>query len=365
MEIGEKIKLLGSAAKYDLSCSSYQKDRAGICHSFLPDGRCVTLFKTLMTNSCKNDCKYCVNRCNRAKTKVSFEPKEIADITLKLYRQNVIEGLFLSSGIPDDSDKTMSNMIEAAKILRFERKFKGYIHLKIIPGASKYLVDEACKIANRVSINVESCSSSYLNELASQKDFKNDILRRMFWVNENKVESGHTTQFVVGAGNESDKEIVDFLAKLYDKFNLRRGYFSAFSPIKQTPLENKKPVPLKRETRLYNVDWLLRIYKFNVKEIIYNNSGNLDLNKDPKTVVAEHEFKEKYPLDVNKAEFKELIRVPGVGIQSAKRIMTARKAKEKISKWEQLSRIGVVKKRAEPFLKVDGFVQKTLLGCAA
>jgi len=362
MEIGEKIRVLGSAAKYDLCCSSYSKDKAGICHSFLPDGRCVTLFKTLMTNSCRNDCKYCVNRCNRAKTKVEFNAKEIADITLKLHKQNVIEGLFLSSGISGDEEKTMEDMINAVRVLRYEKKFKGYIHLKIIPGASKYLVNEACKIADRVSINVEACSSSYLNEIASQKDFKNDILKRMLWIKENKVRSGHTTQFVVGAGNETDREIVNFLAKLYDKADLRRGYFSAFSPVKQTPLEKTPAVPLKREARLYNVDWLMRIYRFKKEEIVYNDNGNLDLNKDPKTAIAENE-REKYPLDVNEADFNELIRVPGIGIQGAQRIITAQKAHEKITKWEQLSRVGVVKKRAMPFLKVNGCVQKTL-GCA-
>jgi len=385
----QKLKYLGAAAKFDICQSSYSyrkvknKKRignvvpSGVCHSILPDGRLVCLLKVLFTNKCVMDCKYCFNSaCIKNSTsliKTSFEPEELSELFLNFYIRNYVEGLFLSSSICSDLEKTMENMIETAKILREKYKFEGYIHLKILPGAPYSLIKEAAQIADRISINLEAPNKSRFAELSSTKDYKNDILKRLAWIkglklkkeytNEGKkyIPSGFTTQFVVGAAGETDLEILKMSNWAYQKLKLNRSYYSAFKPIKNTPFENKIPTPSIREHRLYQCDWLLRIYKFDFKEIYFNDKGFLPLDKDPKIYTALKFYKDLFPIEINEASYEELIRVPGIGPISAKRIIKYRMKKNtKITKFTQLLNMGVVLKRAKPFIKVNGRRQSVL-----
>ena len=383
METEKKIEILGAAAKYDICASSCAKaprpvgndyignlSSSGICHSYTPDGRCVSLLKVLMTNSCQNNCKYCVNRVTNDFERASFEAEELAKLFMELYKRNYVEGLFLSSGIKRNTDFTMEEMIKVLEIVRFRYNYKGYIHLKILPKTSENLVERGARLATRLSINLEAPNPNRLKMIAEEKDFKSDLLDTMSLiqkqVDRGLVRAGHTTQFVVGAAGETDAELLKTTNWLYKHKSLKRAYFSAFIPV-----ENSLPpystqytvnstlshatlpsVPLLREHRLYQADWLMRFYNFNLSEIMLDDEGNLILNIDPKLAFA-LKNKERFPLEINKASYDDLLKIPGIGVTSARRIYRVRK-EYKLKDIKELKNLGVVTKRAAPFITIAG-----------
>ena len=370
MKTIEKISILADAAKWD-TCASAASNRktttddrignaakGGICHSYTQDGRAICLFKTLYSNVCSFDCKYCTNSSACRKRTATYEPDELAKTFMSLYIRNYVEGLFLSSGVLGDSDKTTEKMIESVNILRNKYKFQGYIHFKILPGTSYELIKQASEFADRLSINLEAPNKSRLSEISNIKDFHIDILRRQRWIKNMKLPSGQTTQLVVGGSDETDKEILNMIDWEYKNFNLKRGYFSAFLPVPKTPLEHKGRTPLIREHRLYNVDFMLRKYNIPLKEFKSIMDNGMLPNCDPKVALAEHYF--DGPVDINYANLSELLRVPGIGPMSAHRIIGLRNSGKDIKKYEQLNNIGVVLKRARPFIKVNGMHQKRI-----
>lgn len=362
-DLSEKIEILAEEAKFDI-CGSYfcsaQPRKRGkfgrwIYPSVLPDGRTVTLFKVLLTNECVNNCLYCINTAKKNKI-ANFTAEELSKIFMELVNKRIAEGLFLSSGIKPSADLTMREMIKTAEILRYKYKFKGYIHLKILPGASFEYVKRAVELANRVSLNLEAPTEKRLSKIAPQKNFKEDLLKRIYWANfiikKQNLKTGITTQFVVGASGEKDIEIVKISDFLYKNFNLNRIYFSAFDPQPGTPLEDLPPASLTREHRLYQVDFLIRKYGFKIEEIVFERDGNLPENLDPKMAWA-FNHPEKFPVEINRAEKYELLRVPGIGLISAERIVRKR-VREKISSLLELHALGVVVKRAKHFITING-----------
>lgn len=367
MDTLEKIKILGSAAKYDICSASscglgagpsraITPPRNGICHSFTPDGRCISLFKVLQTNVCQKDCAYCPNRVQRDIPRTGFSPDELAKVFFEFYRRNYVEGIFLSSGIASSTSRTMENLIKTAEILRYKYKFTGYLHLKILPGAGYDYVEKATRLATRVSVNIEAPSPIYLSKLSKLKNFQEEIIDRMKWINDfsskGYLPGGQTTQFIVGAAGESDSDILKTSVGLYSEAALRRVYFSAFQPIVQTPLEGLPASPVLREHRLYQCDFLIRQYGFSFNELYFNKDGRLPLNIDPKMAFALNNL-QLYPIEVNEASLSELLRVPGIGPASARRILKARRT-FKISSTDELKNIGVVLKKASPFLQING-----------
>lgn len=366
-----KVKALGEGTKHDICASTASKRqvpgapgrigevlRAGICHAFTPDGRCVSLFKTLFTNSCIHDCKYCPNSTSSKGVKnFAYTPDELARITLNLYRGNYVEGLFLSSGVGGDETKVMENMLDSVRILREKHNFQGYIHLKVLPGSSYEHIKQAIELVDRVSLNVESPSKSYLGEMSSTKGFDNDIIQRQKYIRDimkkTDLGAGHTTQFVVGAADETDREIFTRMLYEYNVLDLKRSYFSAFASVNGTAFEGRRGQPRWRENRLYQVDWLHRVYEFGRKEIglAFDDAGFLQ-DRDPKWNIAAKTFDS--PLDPNEATKEELLRVPGIGPISARRILKLRE-RDKIIKCEQLARLGVRMNRARTFLELDGW----------
>lgn len=375
----EKIETLGAAAKYDICASTSCRSDAvknswrgvdrvgsvtgpGICHSFTPDGRCVSLFKVLMTNECQGDCKYCVNNCEMRTKRVSFESDELKEVFLKLYHQNHVEGLFLSSAVKQAADPTEERMIEVVEKLRFKEGFRGYIHLKVMPGTNRDLVKRATEIADRVSLNLEAPNRVRFQEISSTKDFGVDLVRRMRWAQralDRKKSSGQTTQFVVGACGESDCEILSTVDDVYSKLDLRRSYFSAFIPVRGTMLEGHARTPLLREHRLYQCDFLMRKYDFGFDEFIFGEDDCLDLRRDPKISIA-LEDRDRFPIEVNEATYEELIRVPGIGPQCAFRISKCTKEGFRFTDIKELKNVGVVLKRASTFISINGNQQTSL-----
>lgn len=378
METIEKLKILAESAKYDVSCSSSgSKPRkspknsigdvkvSGICHSFTSDGRCVSLFKVLMTNFCIYDCKYCINRLSNDVKRAALTPKEICDITISFYKRNYIEGLFLSSGIIKSPSHTMELLLETVKMLREEYFFMGYIHLKAIPGADPILISRAGEYVDRLSSNIELPSKDSLRVLAPDKNYK-DILTPMHIVNskllENKdqykrdkklfVPAGQSTQMIVGASPENDGHIIRLSEELYNRFSLKRVYYSSYIPVNNDsnlPALNTS-VPLLREHRLYQADWLLRFYGFKSNDLI-NPNENFNLALDPKANFALKNL-HMFPVEINKASYKTLLKVPGIGIVSAKRIISARKWGT--LSFEDLMKMGIVMKRAKYFILCSG-----------
>ncbi|MEK0447247.1 MAG: hypothetical protein RLZZ399_2568 [Verrucomicrobiota bacterium] len=355
MDLQRKLEILADAAKYDASCASSgaaRKDSrgskgvgstggAGICHSYTPDGRCVSLLKVLMTNSCLYDCHYCINRRSSNVTRARFTPEEVVQITLDFYKRNYIEGLFLSSGIIRSADHTMELVIEVARKLREEHQFRGYIHLKTIPEASQALIALAGRYADRISINVELPSQKSLNTLAPEKNLARTE-EAMGHIRE-KIEerqaekrkpdapkpppfaTGQSTQMLVGADASTDALILGCAQKLYSAHRLRRVYYSAFSPIPEpSSILPLKAPPLIREHRLYQADWLLRFYHFGVDEIASPAAPNLDLALDPKLSWALRN-RDVFPVDVNRASREMLLRVPGLGVRNVERVLSARR----------------------------------------
>jgi len=369
----EKLSILGEGTRHDVCASTFSPRETplpGICHAFTKDGRCVSLFKTLYTNHCTHQCSYCTNaaNCSRKARAFSYTPKELARITLSLYRSNYIEGLFLSSGAGRDETMVMEKMVETARLLRQKFAFSGYIHLKVLPGASQAHIQEAVELADRVSINLEAASASRMFEICTTKNYESDILQRQRYIRDMLSETsdtgktvlpaGQTTQLVVGAAGESDEEIFRRVLYEYKEIGVKRAYYSAFSPQRGTSFENRKAQPLWREHRLYQMDWLYRIYHFQPGEIrhAFNENGFL-ANADPKMAIA-REFVDE-PLDPNTAAFRELLRVPGIGPRSAERIVTYRK-RQPIAAKAELAAMGVRIKSASPFLKINGWRDTTL-----
>ena len=349
-----KLEILADAAKYDASCASSgakgrnSRDRlglgsttgAGICHAYAPDGRCISLLKILLTNHCIYDCAYCINRISGDGARARFTVDEVVTLTLGFYRRNMIEGLFLSSGIIRNEDYTMEAMARVARELRLTHGFRGYIHLKAIAGADARLIEEAGRYADRLSINTELVADSSLKQLAPEKD-AGTIRRAMAGVRLKLEEAqpsrggraapprfspaGQSTQIIVGADASTDRDIVERGASLYSSYALRRVYYSAFSPIPSTsPALPLKPAPLMREHRLYQADWLLRFYGFQPEEIFEDGLPMLDLGQDPKRAWALR-HRDLFPLDVNRAPREMLLRVPGLGVRVADRIVAARR----------------------------------------
>ncbi len=368
MDIYEKLAILSDSAKYDVSCSSsgavssFQKGmigcnhKSGICHTFTEDGRCVSLLKVLFTNFCVYDCAYCINRQSNDIRRAAFSPRELADLTLNFYKRNYIEGLFLSSGIFESEDKTMALLIKALEILRFEYRFNGYIHLKLIPGASGELIARACQLATRVSSNLELPSAKSLRLLAPQKRQKDLMLplrqARDISLQKRTKPIPMSTQLIIGATPESDFEILRLSSNLYQKALLKRVYYSAYIPAnddKNLPSVTTAP-PLLREHRLYQADWLLRFYGFSYHEILEHRQ-NLDLEFDPKTVWA-LDHMALFPLEINRADRAMLIRVPGIGIRGAQKILQARRFRRLT--FENIKKLGISLKRAQYFVTIDG-----------
>lgn len=371
MNVLKKLNVLEESAKYDLcnyvspNLETYASGKIpGVYNSTSTSGHCMPLFKVLMTNKCSNDCKYCMMHSNRKFERYEFTPLELSNLFLEYYNRRYAEGLFLSSGVSKDIDHSMEQEVEVARLLR-ENGYDGYIHLKILPGTSYDIIKRAMSLANRVSVNIESATPDGFNELTTTKNFKIDILKRMKWINRLRerdpdlTPSGQTTQFIVGATDESDEEILKRTKWLSDKFKIKRSYFSEFNPLKNTPLENhESPHPM-RTARLYQADFLLNSYGFSFDELVFDDEGKIETEIDPKYSFAMNNM-DLFPLEINAASFEELIRIPGIGKISAKRIITLRKRGFKIKKLEELKNLGVAVKRAEPFIKLNKSYQSTL-----
>ncbi|MDD4344013.1 MAG: putative DNA modification/repair radical SAM protein [Eubacteriales bacterium] len=379
METVKKMAILADSAKYDVSCSSSGSNRknsggvgngalSGICHSWSEDGRCISLLKTLYTNNCVYDCAYCINRISNDIPRASFTPRELADLTIDFYRRNYIEGLFLSSGVYPNPDKTMENLIETMEILRKEYKFFGYIHVKAIPGADPLLINKAGMLADRMSVNIELPSEKSLRLLAPQKSkekiFKPmaQITQGLMQIGEEKgkyrfsqkfVPAGQSTQMIVGATNDTDLSIISLSQGLYDNFKLKRVYYSAYVPVNEGPNLPAliQAPPMKRENRLYQADWLLRFYGFKASELLDQDNQNFDMDLDPKCDWAIRHF-DFFPVEINKASYNKILRVPGIGVKSAKKIIKMRKF-GKID-FLGLKKLGVVLKRAKYFITCNG-----------
>ncbi len=374
--IREKLNILADAAKYDVSCSSSGGTRkndnkglgnshaSGICHTYTEDGRCVSLLKILLTNHCIFDCAYCVSRKSNDIQRAAFTVEEVVQLTMNFYRRNFIEGLFLSSGIFKNADFTMERLVRVVKKLRLEERFNGYIHLKTIPGASEDLIREAGMYADRMSINLEMPTESGLKLLAPDKSHQevidplNMVQKQIVQFKEERkliksvpkfVPAGQSTQMVIGATPETDKDIMQTADTFYRNFSLKRVYYSGYIPISN---DNRLPVlgsqpPLIRENRLYQTDWLMRFYGFHVNELLNDANPHLDIDIDPKLSWALRNL-HYFPIDINVANYKMILRVPGIGVGSAKKIVQARKfGKLRI---DQLKKIGVSYNRARHFI---------------
>ncbi len=371
-----KLNILADAAKYDVSCASSGSNRknatkgigngmaCGICHSFADDGRCVSLFKILMTNHCIYDCAYCINRCSNDRARATFTVDEIVELTIGFYRRNYIEGLFLSSGVIKSPDYTMERLILVAKKLRLEENYNGYIHLKAIPGASQELIHEAGLWADRLSVNIEIPTEQNLKRLAPEKNYKgillpmNQIRNKILESKEERKKyrkaplfspAGQSTQLIVGATPETDRQIILLSSGLYKSQNLKRVYFSGYLPVnlydKRLPALTRPP--LIREHRLYQSDWLMRFYMFNAEEILTEDQPFLDLDVDPKLGYALRNM-HLFPVDINRADYEMILRVPGIGVQSAQKIVMARRHRK--LNLLHLKKIGIVMKRAKYFI---------------
>lgn len=378
MDISEKLRILSDAAKYDASCSSSGSDRsntpggigsackAGICHSFSADGRCISLLKILLTNYCIYDCQYCINRSSNDVERAAFTPREVADLTISFYKRNYIEGLFLSSAVVKNPDHTMELLIKTLSILRFEYGFNGYIHAKTIPGASQELVSQLGLLCDRMSVNIELPSSDALQKFAPQKT-KDSIIKPMGQIRNgiisNKEEialyknaprftpAGQSTQMIIGASPESDRTILNLSQSLYDKFKLKRVFFSAYVPLGKNPLLPVTAPPLLREHRLYQADWLLRFYKFRADELLDDTHENFSNIVDPKCEWALRHM-ELFPVEINTAPYEMIMRIPGIGIRSALKIVRSRSIHS--LSFDDLKKMHISLKRAKYFCTCNG-----------
>lgn len=377
----EKLTILTDAAKYDAACTSSGLHRqarrgqmgsttvAGCCHTFSADGRCVTLLKVLMTNVCAYDCQYCINRRSNDLPRAMFEPRELAELTMEFYRRNYIEGLFLSSAVLGNPDNTTERMISVLRLLREEYRFWGYIHAKAIPGADPALTWRLGTLCDRLSVNIELPSERSLSLLCPDKP-KENILAPMGQIRDNISASrqelvryrhaprfapaGQSTQMIIGATPESDKQILTLSQALYDRYQLKRVFYSAYMPVSDSrllPARQGFQPPLLREHRLYQADWLLRFYGFRAEELLDASHPDFNPQVDPKCSWALRHL-DFFPVEVNRADYEALLRIPGVGVVSAKRILVSRRARK--LRIEDLPKLGVVMKRAQYFLTASG-----------
>ena len=377
--IEEKLRILSDAAKYDVSCSSSGNNRkntvnglgntafSGICHSWSADGRCISLLKILMTNYCIYDCEYCINRKSNDIERATLASDEIVRLTVNFYRRNYIEGLFLSSGIIKNPDYTMERMIEVARKLRIQERFNGYIHMKVIPGADRTLIRELGMYVDRVSVNIELADTNALRLLAPDKDpidistsmgliRKNQAQnledRKLFKSTPSYIPAGQTTQMIIGAGGENDYTIINRSETLYKNFHLKRVYYSAYVPVNKTGiLADTEAASTLREHRLYQADWLIRFYKFKAEEILSEENPFFDPLLDPKSNWAIRNWS-RFPMEINRVSYEELLRIPGIGVTSALKIIKARKYN--ILRYEHLKKLGIILKRAKYFITVNG-----------
>ncbi len=382
----EKLKVLAESAKYDVSCASSGTSRSskkgdigsaagwGICHSFSEDGRCIALLKIMLTNNCMYDCAYCINRRSNDIPRATLSVSELVDLTIEFYKRNYIEGLFLSSGVVRNPDYTMERLVRVIKDLRLIHRFNGYIHMKSIPGASQELVNEAGLYADRLSVNIEIPNESSLKLLAPEKDFQS-VFQPMKYIQQGVLQSkderkkfrhaprfapaGQSTQMIVGATADTDKDILRLSSALYQRPTMKRVYYSGFIPVNS--YDNRLPAlkqpPLVRENRLYQADWLLRFYEFKVDEIVNDAYPDLDLEIDPKLAWAIRN-PQHFPVDINRADYEMLLRVPGIGVKSAKLIITSRRYSKLNS--QQLKKIGVVMKKAQYFITCNELSAKSI-----
>lgn len=325
--------------------------------------KCIPLLKTLMSSFCTNNCKFCAFRCGRKTRRERWEPEELAKVTLKLWKERKIQGLFLSSSVERDPDLAVEKQIETVRILR-KLGFSAYCHLRLMPSVNRELIKQSVELADRVGINIEFPRAEYYNDMKIFLNFRQDIIKRMKFLSrevkkaqeEGKCKAGLDSQMIVGAVNETDKEILQISEWLYSKLKVRRVYFSAFEPIKNTPLENQKPEKKWREYRLYQSSFLIQRYGFKAEDFVLNEFENLLPNQDPKFLVAK---KSALFVDVNNAKFRELIRVPGIGIETAKKIISLRNSGVRLSSEKKLKEVGVILKRAVPFLKISSLRKLT------
>lgn len=386
MDLMEKLSILTTAAKYDVACTSSGKQSSrrgtmgstlpsGCCHSFSSDGRCISLLKVLLTNVCRYDCQYCINRRSNDLPRTSFTPRELAELTIEFYRRNYIEGLFLSSAVSKSPDETTEQMIEALRLLRQEYGFGGYIHAKALPGTDALLLQRLGQLCDRLSVNIELPSEQSLKLLAPDKG-RQSILRPMGQIGQSIVQSqeerrtyrsspafapaGQSTQMIIGATEESDYQILRLSEGLYETYRLKRVFYSAYVPVSHSRLlpspEGFSP-PLLREHRLYQADWLLRFYHFKAEEILSQDLPSLHPQIDPKSfwALSHPEF---FPVEINQADYRTLLRVPGIGPTGAKRILAARRIRS--LDFEGLRKLGVVLKRAQYFILCSGRMHEGL-----
>lgn len=379
LDINNKLRILSDAAKYDVSCSSSGSNRksqkgslgstaaSGICHSFTPDGRCISLLKILMTNYCIYDCSYCINRHSNDVERAAFTIDEIVHLTINFYRRNYIEGLFLSSAIIKSPDHTMEMLTSVVKKLRLQYGFNGYIHLKAIPGADQALIREAGTFVDRMSVNIELPSNNSLKLLAPDKKISS-ILKPMNFIKDNIiinkeekalfkkapafVPGGQSTQLIIGATPENDLDILSLSERMYEDYKLKRVYYSAYIPINEGKnLPSIKTPPTLREHRLYQGDWLLRLYGFNASELLNDKNPFFDINFDPKTNWAINNL-EFFPVEINTAPYEILIKVPGIGLRGARKILSARRVSRLT--FPDLKKLGISLKRAQYFILCNG-----------
>ena len=381
-----KLKILAESAKYDVSCASSGTSRShrkgqigsaegwGICHSFAEDGRCISLLKIMLTNNCIYDCAYCINRRSNDLPRATFSVTELVNLTIEFYRRNYIEGLFLSSGVVRNPDYTMERLVKVVKDLRQVYRFNGYIHLKSIPGASQELVNEAGLYADRMSVNIEIPNEQSLQLLAPDKNFQS-VFTPMRYIRQGILENledrkkfrkvprfapaGQSTQMIIGATPENDYQIMSVAEGLYQKFDLKRVFYSGFVPVNEYDprLPALKQPPLVRENRLYQADWLMRFYHFKAEEIANEAYPDLDLEIDPKLAWALR-HPEKFPVDINKADYEMILRVPGIGVKSAKLILVSRRYGKLGS--QQLQKMGIVLKKARYFITCQELPYQTI-----
>ncbi len=360
----QKMRLLEAAARYDVCSAPGEGEAArspigrvpaGVTRLHRPGGGCISVFKVLMTNDCRNDCTYCVNRAGRDIGRTGFDAEELAAHFWRLYEGSLVEGLFLSSAVPDTPQATMEAMLKAVEVLRRRYRFVGYVHLKVMPGAGHDYVEQACRLADRVSLNVEAPTAAHLAKLSSNKHLAEDILERMRWIARlsdphGPAPAGQTTQYVVGAAGETDREIYESTRQLYREVGLRRAYFSAFRPVDCPGGEAQPAAPAQRQARLYELDWLQRVYGFQPDELesAFNGAGLLPLERDPKTTIALRHL-DNYPIDPNRADHWELLRVPGIGPVTAGRIVASRRERC-LRSLDDLRKLGAAARRAAPFV---------------
>ena len=373
MDALAKVEALGGAAQYDLcgeACGTQAnrvRDDIGrwIYPAAMPDGKRVELLKVLMTNACENDCLYCAQRASRDGRRTRFEPAELAKLFDDLRRARRVQGIFLSSAICNGPHRSMERMIDTIEIIRRRYDFAGYVHLKILPGSQRAAVERAVQLADRVSVNLEAPTAEHLARLSGTKDFADDLVTRLRWASEEVTASsygprpkvgggrgGVTTQFVVGAAQECDQQVVGMASRLYRQLGLRRAYYSAFQPVSDTPLADLPPAPAWREHRLYQSDWLLRQYGFSFGELVFDADGNLPREADPKLIWAKS-HPEWFPVEVNRASQRQLLRVPGMGPRSVQRILALRH-ESKFRDLRDLRKVGAITVRAAPFVLLDG-----------